>query len=332
MILTQSNNTNNSVALKLSEIFTILKTAYEYEDINYNKDDIDILYDIAHSLPQAYLSSDIINALKHSNDDKSTISYVFSDPHNKALIILLCYLSRIHLPFIMKNTVDKVITTTSKLILSLVDILSSLQNLNSTLLTIELSQMLVQGMWITQSPLLQLPTFTHEKVQTFKSKHIDDVFALINMENEDERKMMLNVNESELKNIADVCNRYPDISMNVTVCNTNMKTTNVFQGKENIVVVVELNREWEDNELSCVYSECYPCDKEEAWWVIVGCIKDNILISIKRVNFVKGIKLTIEFPAPEEEGHYEYKLYLLCDSWIGCDQDDDFSFEVVNMQ
>ena len=334
MILTQSNNTNsnNSVALKLSEIFTILKTAYEYEDINYNKDDIDILYDIAHSLPQAYLSSDIINALKHSNNDKSTISYVFSDPHNKALILLLCYLSRIHLPFIMKNTVDKVITTTSKLILSLVDILSSLQNLNSTLLTIELSQMLVQGMWITQSPLLQLPTFTYEKAQMFKNKHIDDVFALINMENEDERKMMLNVNESELKNIADVCNRYPDISMNATVCNTNMKTTNVFQGKENIVVVVELNREWEDNELSCVYSECYPCDKEEAWWVIVGCIKDNILISIKRVNFVKGIKIPIEFPAPEEEGHYEYKLYLLCDSWIGCDQDEDFSFEVVNMQ
>jgi pre-mRNA-splicing helicase BRR2 len=57
-----------------------------------------------------------------------------------------------------------------------------------------------------------------------------------------------------------------------------------------------------------------------------------MLISIKRVNFVKGIKIPIEFPAPEEEGHYEYKLYLLCDSWIGCDQDEDFSFEVVNMQ
>ena len=328
MILTQGSS-NNNISLKLSEIFAILKTAYEYEDVDYNKEDIAVLYDIAPDLPQAYLPSDVRNALKHNSEDKAATSYVFSDPHNKALMLLLCYLSRIPLPFAMKSTMDKVIATTSKLILSLVDILSSLQNLKSTLLAIELSQMLVQGMWITQSPLLQLPTFTYEKAQVFKAKQIEDVYDLINMENEDERKELLNVSETQLKDIADVCNRYPDVSMNVAVYNTNMKTTNVFQGKEAIVVVVELNREWDDSELSCVHSEYYPCAKEEAWWVIVGSPKDNTLISIKRVSFVKGVKVSIEFPSPEEEGHYEYKLYLFSDAWIGCDQDEDFSFEVV---
>ena len=38
----------------------------------------------------------------------------------------------------------------------------------------------------------------------------------------------------------------------------------------------------------------------------------------------------MDFEAPEEVGKYSYKIYLFSDSWIGCDQDETFDFEVVN--
>lgn len=59
--------------------------------------------------------------------------------------------------------------------------------------------------------------------------------------------------------------------------------------------------------------------KEEQWWLVVGDPDKNSLISIKRTALSHSAKVKLDFPAPSP-GEHEYTLYLMCDSYLGCDQ------------
>lgn len=52
----------------------------------------------------------------------------------------------------------------------MLDLLSTEQYLNPTLIVLELCQMITQGLWNTDSPLLQLPHFTRTIAEDFKKK------------------------------------------------------------------------------------------------------------------------------------------------------------------
>ncbi len=41
------------------------------------------------------------------------------------------------------------------------------------------------------------------------------------------------------------------------------------------------------------------------------------------------IKVKLEFPAPEMPGDYNLVLYVMCDSYLGCDQEYEFNICVV---
>lgn len=308
---------------KLSELFQILSNSYEFDYVDFNKGDIQYLYELASQLPQAYLGNDIRNAIK--NPQLPSSSFILSDPHNKALILLLCYITRIPIPSILMKNQEEVVVISSNLVLSIVDVLSSKQYLKPALLAMELSQMIIQAMWITQSPLMQLPTFTNELCNKCKEKGIEDIADFMNLE-DNERNTLMNVDNEEMSEIAKICNRYPMITMDIQLKNNN------YLRKDNIEIVVNLKRDYIDEEetvLSNVHSEYFPRLKEEVWWLIVGDTNNNILKTIKRVNFYKGIKINLDFEAPEEVGKYNYSVYLFCDSWIGCDQDESIEFEVI---
>jgi len=78
--------------------------------------------------------------------------------------------------------------------------------------------MVIQAMWVTDSPLLQLPYFTNEMVEKFKSNKIEDIPDFLNMDN-DLRMKLLEMPESKIQEISEVCNHYPSFSMKVEVGN-----------------------------------------------------------------------------------------------------------------
>ena len=41
-------------------------------------------------------------------------------------------------------------------------------------------------------------------------------------------------------------------------------------------------------------------------------------------------QVKLEFNAPDLPGDYNLVLYLICDSYLGCDQEYQFSFSVVH--
>ena len=57
----------------------------------------------------------------------------------------------------------------------------------------------------------------------------------------------------------------------------------------------------------------------EYWWIVVGDSDRNKLFSIRRVSFVRELKTKLKFKTPEA-GEYELLVYLICDSFVGCDQ------------
>ena len=78
-----------------------------------------------------------------------------------------------------------------------------------------------------------------------------------------------------------------------------------------------------------MFAQFYPLEKEEQWWIIVGRPKLNKLLSIKKVTNFKAVaelqvklNFAVKCELPEDRDHIDYKVYLICDSYIGCDQED----------
>ena len=66
------------------------------------------------------------------------------------------------------------------------------------------------------------------------------------------------------------------------------------------------------------------------WWIIVGDPAKNTLIFIKRVNAsTKRTKTRLNFAAPSDPGDHELKLYFICDSYMGADQEYDLPLSVA---
>jgi len=95
----------------------------------------------------------------------------------------------------------------------MVDVISSHGYLKPALLTMELSQMLVQAMWVTQSPLYQLPYMDADRVADLKKAKVEDIIDFMNMDEDLRAKVMHGIAETQMAQIAEVCNRYPTIEM-----------------------------------------------------------------------------------------------------------------------
>ena len=77
-----------------------------------------------------------------------------------------------------------------------------------------------------------------------------------------------------------------------------------------------------------VHAPRFPKAKEEGWWLVVGDSKSNNLLCIKRVTLQLKAKVKLEFVAPEA-GEYAYTLYLMSDSYLGCDQEYEMPLKVA---
>lgn len=80
-----------------------------------------------------------------------------------------------------------------------------------------------------------------------------------------------------------------------------------------------------------VHAPFYPRRKEESWWLVIGDTRTSTLLSVKRVPLGTTANVKLEFEAPEGDTVMEHKLklYLMSDSYLGCDQENDFVLKVL---
>ncbi|CAI7778033.1 unnamed protein product [Closterium sp. NIES-53] len=243
-----------------------------------------------------------------------------SDPHLKANVLLQAHFARHVVTGPLAQDQRAVLMEASRLLQAMVDVLSSSGWLSPALAAMELSQMVTQGLWEKDSPLLQLPHFTKELAAKFTAKGIESVSDLVDMD-DDERAAALGMTEEQLSDVARVCNRFPSIDLNYELINGQDVTAG-----ENLVMQVTLERDIEPGqELGPVDAPRFPKPKDEGWWLVVGDPKTNQLLAIKRTALQRKAKVKLEFAAPggegekagSGEGKKDLMLYFMCDSYLG---------------
>jgi pre-mRNA-splicing helicase BRR2 len=139
---------------------------------------------------------------------------------------------------------------------------------------------------------------------------------------DDARRDILQLSDEQLEDVAEAANRYPSIEVAFDVTDPDDVTAG-----DAVEIVVNLEREIE-GEIGPVFAPRYPGRKEEAWWLVVGDVRKGTLHAIKRITLGKRQKVKLEFAAPEQVGKADLTLYFMCDSYLGCDQEYEFTLDV----
>ena len=213
---------------KLKNLIEILSAATEYNLITLRQNEDSQIERLSKHLPQA-----LPNEVK------------FDEISTKVNVLLQCYFSRFPLPVdLMLDLNMGVLKHACKLVQAIVDVLSTEGWLKPALCAMELSQMLVQGMWAKDPVLYQLPHFTTDILQRladFSSERnvapIVTVFDLLEMEDAD-REECLQMTPAQLSDVAAFCNNYPNIELNFAVNGGSLRGNNVDEEGDVVEVFV----------------------------------------------------------------------------------------------
>uniref|UniRef100_A0A1I7YF31 SEC63 domain-containing protein n=1 Tax=Steinernema glaseri TaxID=37863 RepID=A0A1I7YF31_9BILA len=188
----------------------------------------------------------------------------------------------------------------------------------------EVSQMLTQAMYSNDYVLKQLPHCTSDILERCKAKGLNSVWDLMDLE-DDERNEVLQMEPAKLADVARFCNSYPAVEVNFKC-----ERSEVSIGERVTVNIVVERENDEDGLAPAVVAPLYPDAakrKDEAWWVVLGDKESNELLAIKRVTVNTTQKFALDF-TPTKAGRHEYKLYAICDSYVGVDQEFDIPVKV----
>jgi pre-mRNA-splicing helicase BRR2 len=140
----------------------------------------------------------------------------FNDPHTKTHILLQAHFSRLPLTADVLGDQHAILPDATRLVQALVDVIASQGWLTPALAAMECAQMLTQGLWERDSPLLQLPHLTPDMVAKCKATGIENVYDLMEMEDQ-ARNTLLALPPVKMVDIARFCNQYPNVDFSFEV-------------------------------------------------------------------------------------------------------------------
>ncbi|ERN04114.1 hypothetical protein AMTR_s00077p00041320 [Amborella trichopoda] len=204
----------------------------------------------------------------------------YTDPHLKANALLQAHFSRHTVVGNLAADQREVLLSANRLLQVMVDVISTDGWLVLTLSAMELSQMVTQGIWDKDTVLLQLPHFTRalaKKCKENPGKSIETIFDLLEMEDE-ERRDLLQISDSQLLDISKLGNRFPNIDMSYEILEGE-----VVRAGENVTLQVTLQRDLDGrSKVGPVDAPRYSKANEEGWWLVIGDFKLNQLLAITR--------------------------------------------------
>ncbi|KAJ7285982.1 putative RNA helicase [Mycena rebaudengoi] len=238
----------------------------------------------------------------------------FEAPHFKTFLLLQAHFSRLQLPPDLVADQALVLEKVLNLLSACVDVMSSNAWLNA-LGAMDLSQMCVQAVWETDSPLKQIPHFEPEVIDRCKAAGIESVYDIMEME-DDKRVEMLQMTSAQMQDVAMFVNSYPTLDVSHELVKGD------YTAGAPIILQVALTRDVDDEDESGdqeVVAPFYPSKKMANWWLVVGDSATRRLLAIKRVTVNKSLGVKLEITLPK--GTHSLKLYVICDSYLGADHD-----------
>ncbi|KFY39516.1 hypothetical protein V494_03949 [Pseudogymnoascus sp. VKM F-4513 (FW-928)] len=258
----------------------------------------------------------------------------YDSPHFKAFVLLQAHFSRMQLPIDLAKDQEIILTKVLGLLSATVDVLSSDGHINA-MNAMEMSQMVVQGMWDRDSPLKQIPHFTPEVIKAANSAGVEDIFGFMEAMDPSENPnygalvKKLGLTQAQLGQAANFTNsKYPNIELEFELEDPEDITAGVPS-----YIKVKIEREEDEDDEGAevdttVHAPFYPVKKMENWWLVVGEESTKTLLAIKRITIGKKLNLRLEYTVPTA-GKHDLKLFLMSDSYVGVDQDPSFTVDVA---
>ena len=109
----------------------------------------------------------------------------WTEPYTKVNVLLQGHFSRVNIRSIdFKKDQEIILSDAVRLARALVDVISSNGWFRAVLIAMELGQMVVQGQWGTDSPLLQIPHFDRELANKCKTAGVEGIFDISSYDTE----------------------------------------------------------------------------------------------------------------------------------------------------
>ncbi|KAH8081708.1 hypothetical protein JL720_8831 [Aureococcus anophagefferens] len=230
----------------------------------------------------------------------------------KANLLLQSHFSRVPLSAELRADRDGAVAASITLLQALVDVVSSNGWLAPALHAMELCQMVVQGLWHDDPSLLQIPHVDGDTLSRAAAAGatLETAFDVLDLE-DDVRDKILALGPAEMADVAEWCNDFPNVELQYAVDDAD----GVVAG-EPVSLTVTLERDVDDDmtDIGRVRAARFPGLKKEGWWLVVADVKNNALLSIKRVSLLQTAKVSLDFVAPETPGNADLTLYFVCDS------------------
>ena len=160
-----------------------------------------------------------------------------------------------------------------------------------------------------------------------------------------------------MTNLAAVCNRYPNLELGIENRPSELSVSTSGSSGNSLDLIVSIKRDLAEADFDTkeeyleelkvfaqpVHAPHYPLAKEEHWWIVVGQPSANRLLSIKKItNMQQQASLTstlrveiesdfllLETPANQSRKVMDLKVYLMCDSYSGCDLEKDLQITLT---
>ncbi|CAM9348933.1 unnamed protein product [Ascophyllum nodosum] len=235
----------------------------------------------------------------------------------------------------LQKNLDEMLIKTPDLIEAMIELACSRRWLHTTINVIEFSQHVVQGLWMKDNSLLQLPHIGESEAKVICNTpvpgkpHTKGIAQYIKLSRE-ERKGLDKLTPEQQEEVHRVCDIIPDVEVNVDIfvedekeiAENDLTTIKVTLTRKNIA---------EGATAAPVYAPKYPVFAEEGWWVLVGDIKRKNIFSFERIT-ERGrvVSKEVKMMAPHKPGTVKLDVFVKSDSYIGLDQHKAVEFEVIS--
>ena len=294
----------------------------------------------------------------------------FDSPHTKVFLLLQAHFYHIGLPIAdyvtdQKSVMDQAI----RLLQAMLDVACDRGQLTNSLMITCLIQCVVQGRWLEDDPLMQLPHVTGPVLKNFRGRSLPEVVATFHKHQNLDPTSKVNLNKygldmEEFTKIKQCLYQMPLLDVRLSLLPSSPNATAKKGGKISFDVPLCFpdspmsDRQWIEvspdteyllsismsrlnrskkvgkNSNYKVHAPFFNKPKDEGWILIMGDCDRNELMALRRVQAPVRLspdrsKQSLAFVTPPTPGRKIFSLFVLSDGYMGLDQQYDVCIDVV---
>jgi translocation protein SEC63 len=250
----------------------------------------------------------------------------------KNRILILAHMQRFHtkLSQYLRSDLEFLLEKSVLIIQAMVEIALMREWVQTAISLLDFLRMLIQGLDVKSSPLLQIPHFTEESVgHATRGKGSITTLREFLDKPSDQRKGVADFTPDQLLDIEEFCKHVGQakISAKIEV----EDESDVAEGDiASCVVTIERNNLQDGQAEGPVHAPLFPISKFEEYWVILTNTANGKMICHSRIRSTeKRAEEKMRFMIGSAGDHH-LVLHVISDSYAGLDQTFDLKFKALN--